>query len=203
MDHISRAEHGLLECDDLVEQKMLTASLLDLDELEELNADAGLVVLEESRNWNPSFGPLVALYEDDVVAALALGDMLATEAAKAFLDGNVAVLGDIDVLPSVEYLHQGQSDRASNNNNHASKCNQLNQVTGFPGLVPKMEVPALQVRCNFESTLVGALVDVEDIVARLKIGEFTRGSLSRLQNVGHQVHPGKLRPYRRGHHRWG
>ena len=107
MDHIPRAEHGLLEIDDLVEQRMLAASLLDLDELEELNADAGLVVLEESRNWNTSFGPLVALYEDDEVATLALGDVLATDAAKAFLDGDVAVLGDIDVLPSVEYLNQG------------------------------------------------------------------------------------------------
>ena len=107
MDHIPRAEHGLLEIDDVVEQRMLAASRLDLDELEELNADAGLVVLEESRNWNTSFGPLVALYEDDVVAALALGDVLATDTAKAFLDGDVAVLGDIDVLPSVEYLNQG------------------------------------------------------------------------------------------------
>ena len=107
MDHIPRAEHGLLEIDDLVEQRMLAASLLDLDELEELNADAGLVVLEESRNWNTSFGPLVALYEDDEVATLGLGDVLAPDAAKAFLDGDVAVLGDIDVLPSVEYLNQG------------------------------------------------------------------------------------------------
>ena len=115
MDHIPRAEHGLLEIDDLVEQRMLAASLLDLDELEELNADAGLVVLEESRNWNTSFGPLVALYEDDEVATLGLGDVLAPDAAKAFLDGDVAVLGDIDVLPSVENLNQGQLDRASKN----------------------------------------------------------------------------------------
>ena len=98
-----------------MEQRMLAASLLDLDELEELNADAGLVVLEEPRNWNTSFGPLVALYEDDEVATLGLGDVPAPDAAKAFLDGDVAVLGDIDVLPSVEYLHQEQSDRASKN----------------------------------------------------------------------------------------
>ena len=110
MDHIPRAEHGLLEIDDLVEQRMLAASLLDLDELEELNADAGLVVPQESRNWNPNLGPLVAFEEDDIVALVVLGDVLAGETSKAFLDGVVAVLGDIDILPSVENLNQGQSD---------------------------------------------------------------------------------------------
>ena len=49
MDHIFRAEHGLLGGDDLVEQRMLAASLLDHEELEKFDADAGLVVLEESR----------------------------------------------------------------------------------------------------------------------------------------------------------
>ena len=106
MDHIPRAEHGLLEIDDLVEQRMLAASLLDLDELEELNADAGLEVPQESRNWNPNLGPLVAFEEDDIVALVVLGDVLAAETSKAFLDGVVAVLGDIDILPSVENLNQ-------------------------------------------------------------------------------------------------
>ena len=106
MDHVFRAEHGLLGSDDLVEQRVIAAMLLHCDELEELNADAGLVVPQESPNWNPSSAPLVAFEEDDEVATLVLGDVLATETSKAFLDGVVAVLSDIDILPSVDNLNQ-------------------------------------------------------------------------------------------------
>ena len=107
MDHILRAEQRLLDSDDLVEHRVIAASLMDRNELEELNADAGLEVPQESPNGNPNLAPLVAFEEDDEVATLVLGDVLATETSKAFLDGVVAVLGDIDVLPSVEYLNQG------------------------------------------------------------------------------------------------
>ena len=107
MNHILPAEHGLLGSDDLVEHRVIAAMLLHCDELEELNADAGLVVPQESPNGNPNLGPLVAFEEDDEVATLVLGDVLATETSKAFLDGVVAVLGDIEVLPSVENLNQG------------------------------------------------------------------------------------------------
>ena len=48
MDHILRAEQRLLHSDDLVEHRVIAASLVDRDELEELNADAGLVVPQES-----------------------------------------------------------------------------------------------------------------------------------------------------------
>ena len=63
----------------------------------------------------PHLWPLVALYEDGIVAVLVLWDVLARETAKALLDCDVAILGDIDVriLPSAEYLHRGQSDRDS------------------------------------------------------------------------------------------
>ena len=100
MDHVFRVEHRFLECDDLVESRIVAASLLDVDELGELNADARLVVLEESCSWNPSFAPSVALYEDDEVATLGFWDVLAfaPESAKALLDCGVAVLGGIDVL---------------------------------------------------------------------------------------------------------
>ena len=106
MDHILRAEQRILDSDDLVEHRVIAASLVDRDELEELNADAGPVVPQESRNWNPNLGPLVAFEEDDIVALVVLGDVLAGETSKAFLDGVVAVLGDIDILPSVENLNQ-------------------------------------------------------------------------------------------------
>ena len=107
MDHVSRPKHRLLASDGLVQHRVIAASLVDRDELEELNADAGLVVPQESRNWNPNLGPLVAFEEDDIVALVVLGDVLAAETSKAFLDGVVAVLGDIEVLPSVENLNQG------------------------------------------------------------------------------------------------
>ena len=115
MDHVFRPEHGLLGSDDLVDQRVIAAMLLHCDELEESNADAGLVVPQESRNWNPNLGPLVGFEEDDIVALVVLGDVLAAETSKAFLGDVVAVLGDIDALPSVEYLSRGQSDRASKN----------------------------------------------------------------------------------------
>ena len=40
-------------------------------------------------------------------------------------------------------------------------------------------------------------------LARLDIVDVSRGSLISLQNVGHQVDLGELRPYRRGRHRRG
>ena len=107
MDHVFRPKDRLLDSDDLVHHRVIAASLLDCDELEKLDADARLVVPQESPNGNPNLAPLVAFEEDDEVATLVLGDVLATETSKAFLDGVVAVLGDIDILPSVENLNQG------------------------------------------------------------------------------------------------
>ena len=107
MDHVFRPKDRLLDSDDLVHHRVIAASLLDCDELEKFDADARLVVPQESPNGNPNLGPLVAFEEDDEVATLVLGDVLAAETSKAFLDGVVAVLGDIEVLPSVEYLNQG------------------------------------------------------------------------------------------------
>ena len=106
MDHVSRPKHRLLASDDLVQHRVTAASLLDCDELEKLDADARLVVPQESPNGNPNLAPRVAFEEDDEVATLVLGDVLAAESSKAFLDGVVAVLGDIEVLPSVENLNQ-------------------------------------------------------------------------------------------------
>ena len=107
MDHVSRPKHRLLASDDLVQHRVTAASLLNCDELEKFDADARLVVPQESPNGNPNLAPRVAFEEDDEVATLVLGDVLAAESSKAFLDGVVAVLGDIDVLPSVENLNQG------------------------------------------------------------------------------------------------
>ena len=106
MDHILRAEQRLLDGDGLVEHRVIAASLLDCDELEKFDADARLVVPQESPNGNPNLGPLVAFEEDDTVALVVLGDVLAGETSKAFLDGVVAVLSDIDILPSVDNLNQ-------------------------------------------------------------------------------------------------
>ena len=106
MDHILRPKDRLFASDDLVHHRVIAASLLDCDELEKLDADARLVVPQESPNGNPNLAPLVAFEEDDEVATLVLGDVLATETSKAFLDGVVAVLSDIDILPSVDNLNQ-------------------------------------------------------------------------------------------------
>ena len=89
-------------------------------------------------------------------------------------------------------------------NNHASTCNTKRSYRAC-GLGAEDGVPGIASALNLRENLDGrpVLVDVEDIVARLDVGDVTRGSLIGLQNVGHQVNPGELRPYRRGRHRRG
>ena len=154
--HVFRVQHRLLEIDDLVKQIILAAGLSDLDELDELNADAGLVVLEESRNWNPMFGPLVALYEDDIVAALAFWDVLARETAKA-LTSQSSVTSMFSQAPST-CIENNQIVQATTTTITQAASISCNQLTRLEGLVPWMEpeLPAWRVRCNFDSSVMGA-----------------------------------------------